>query len=174
MPLAQELNPIECKNVIQNFNETDIPQLNQLSFNGSFTFLDRLSFQVQIDKKQTAFTVGKFTTAHNGEDLNRNTGNQNPTVRVQKSAFTQSSPLSQLVFHSVNIKNYFPPLNGSNCFLTVQYDDQMKTKVDLSTNHVIISLTIQEFVTLLHNCERKILPFLTKLALVVQIHHFAG
>ena len=66
MPYIRELVPIESKNFVRNLNGTDNAELNQYSQNGSFTYFDRLSFQVQINKKQTSFTVTKLNTLHTG------------------------------------------------------------------------------------------------------------
>ena len=44
----------------------DTAESNQYSYNGSFTFFDRLSFWVQIEKKQTPSTVFKLNTVHTG------------------------------------------------------------------------------------------------------------
>ena len=66
MALAQELDPNDCKNVIRNLNVMDSAELNKYSCNGSFTYFDRLSFQVQIEKKQTPFSVTKLNTVHTG------------------------------------------------------------------------------------------------------------
>ena len=37
MPLSNELDPIGCENFIRNVNGTDSAELNQSSYNGSFT-----------------------------------------------------------------------------------------------------------------------------------------
>ena len=52
MPLPKKLDPNESINIIRNVNGTDSAELNQNCYNGSFTHFDRMSFQVQIEKKQ--------------------------------------------------------------------------------------------------------------------------
>ena len=49
-----------------NLNGTDSAKVNQFSCKGSITFSDRLSFCVQIEKKQTQFSVTKLNTVHTG------------------------------------------------------------------------------------------------------------
>ena len=65
-PLPEELDQNECKNNIQNISGTDSLLLNQYFYIGSFIYFDRLSFQVQIEKKQKLFTVTKLKTVHGG------------------------------------------------------------------------------------------------------------
>ena len=60
------MEPIDCKVVIRNLNGTDSTELNQYSYNDSVTHSDRLSFQVQIEKNQTPFTVTNLYTVHTG------------------------------------------------------------------------------------------------------------
>ena len=62
MPLPKQLEPTECKTSIQNPNGTDSTELNQHFYNSSLNYFDRLSFQVQIEKKQTSFTVTNLNT----------------------------------------------------------------------------------------------------------------
>ena len=66
LPLPKELNPNDCKTIVRNLNGTDNAELNQYTYNGSFTYFDRLSFPVQIQKNQTLFTVTKLNTVHTG------------------------------------------------------------------------------------------------------------
>ena len=66
MPLPKELDPREYKNKIRKPYEPDNAELNQNSYNGSFTIFDTLSFQNQIKKKQMPFTVTKLNTVHTG------------------------------------------------------------------------------------------------------------
>ena len=40
--------------------------MNQYSYNGSATYFGRLSFQLQIEKKQMLFTVINLNTVHTG------------------------------------------------------------------------------------------------------------
>ena len=56
------MNPIECKKLIQNLNGKDSAELNQYFYNDSFTYFDKRTFQVQIEKKQRPFTVNKLNT----------------------------------------------------------------------------------------------------------------
>ena len=51
MPLLKALDPNECKNFVRDLNGTDSAERNQYAYDGSFIYLDRLSFQVQIEKK---------------------------------------------------------------------------------------------------------------------------
>ena len=44
----------------------DSAGLNQYSYRGSFTYFDTLGFQVEIEKKQTPFTITKLNTVHTG------------------------------------------------------------------------------------------------------------
>ena len=46
MPLANELEPSECKNIIRSLNGTESAGLNHYTYNSSFTYIDGLSFQV--------------------------------------------------------------------------------------------------------------------------------
>ena len=48
--LSGELDPNQCTNFIRNVNGTDSAELNQSPYNGSSTYFDRLSFQVQIKR----------------------------------------------------------------------------------------------------------------------------
>ena len=57
---------MKVKKTIRNHNGTDSAELNQYACNGSFSYFDRLSFQLQIEKKQTPFTVTNLNTAHTG------------------------------------------------------------------------------------------------------------
>ena len=62
MPLPIEMNPFECEKTIGEFNGTDEAELNYYSPNGSFSYFDRLSFQVQIEKTPTRFNATKPNT----------------------------------------------------------------------------------------------------------------
>ena len=64
LPLPKEPDPNESKIFIRNLDGTDWDELKQKSYNGSFGYLDRLSFQVQKETEQTPVTVIKLTTAH--------------------------------------------------------------------------------------------------------------
>ena len=66
MPLPEELDPNEYKNVIRNLNGTDSLELNQYSSNGSVTYFDSLIFQAQFEKKQTEFTLTMLNTVYTG------------------------------------------------------------------------------------------------------------
>ena len=46
--------------IIRNLNGTDSVETNQKSYNGSFTYFEGQSFQNQIEKKKTPFTVSKL------------------------------------------------------------------------------------------------------------------
>ena len=66
MPLPKQLNPKDRKGIIRNLDGTDSAELNQFSYNGSFIYFDRLSFQVEIEEEQTPFTVTKMNTVQTG------------------------------------------------------------------------------------------------------------
>ena len=68
MTIPKELDPNECKNIIRFLNGTDSPELNQYSYNSSFTYFTNLpiSFQAEIERKQNPFTVTKLNTEHRG------------------------------------------------------------------------------------------------------------
>ena len=66
MLLPKKMDPNEQKNNIRNFKSTDSVELNQYFYNGSFTYFDGLSFQVQIEKKQLPSTVTKLNTVQIG------------------------------------------------------------------------------------------------------------
>ena len=51
VPLPKELDPIEGKNTIRYLNGRDSAELNQSFYNGSFSYFNRLSFQVQTEKE---------------------------------------------------------------------------------------------------------------------------
>ena len=57
---------MNVKKSSRNPNGTDSAELNQNSNNGSFAYFDKLTFQAQIEKKQTPFTVTKLNTVHAG------------------------------------------------------------------------------------------------------------
>ena len=64
--LPKELHLKECKTDMPNFSGTNIAELKQSFYNGSFKYFGRMGFQVQIEKKQTPFTVTKLNTVHTG------------------------------------------------------------------------------------------------------------
>ena len=66
MPSPKELNPIDCKNIMGNFNRTDSAERNQFNQEGSFTYFDRRSFHVQKEKKHIPFSVTKLNIVHTG------------------------------------------------------------------------------------------------------------
>ena len=66
MPLLKELGPNERKKNFRNLNVTDSTELYQCFYNGFFANSERLSFHVQIEKKQMPFTVIKLNTVHTG------------------------------------------------------------------------------------------------------------
>ena len=57
MSLPKKLDSNECKNTIRNLNGTDSAELNEFFFIGYFNYFDRLSFQVQVEKKQMPFIL---------------------------------------------------------------------------------------------------------------------
>ena len=54
---TKKLDPAQSKNIIRNLNAAAGVLLNQYSHNGFFSNVDRLSFQIQMENKQTLFTV---------------------------------------------------------------------------------------------------------------------
>ena len=60
MPLREKLEPNECKNNTPNVGGTDSAELYQFSDNGCFTWFNRLSFQVQIERKTGAIHCKLF------------------------------------------------------------------------------------------------------------------
>ena len=62
----KELDPKECNFIIQNQIGIDNLELTQYSFNGFFSFIDELSFQVRIIKKQTPFIVAQLNSVQTG------------------------------------------------------------------------------------------------------------
>ena len=64
MPLSKELDPNECKKFNRSPNAMDSPELNQYAFKQSFTYFDRLCFQVAIEEGQFPATVTKVITVH--------------------------------------------------------------------------------------------------------------
>ena len=64
------------------------------------------------------------------------TKNNNPNVADEEPYFTQNSLSSPIVFVSVNNKYYFPPMNDSDSFGTVDYHAPINIKADFSINHV--------------------------------------
>ena len=61
MPPTKKWDPNECRIFIQNLSSTDSTEVNKVSYNGSLTLFDRLSFRVRIESKQTPFNVTKKT-----------------------------------------------------------------------------------------------------------------
>ena len=66
MPVLEKLDPAECKFSFRNLNGLDSAEINQYSNKGAFTFFDRLTFEVQIEKRQTPFTVINLNTVNTG------------------------------------------------------------------------------------------------------------
>ena len=75
------------------------------------------------------------------EGLIMNTGNKNPIVIDEDLLFSQQSMYSPLVLDYVKNKYYFPLLNDSNSFGTVDKDAHMNAKIDSSINLVFKSDT---------------------------------
>ena len=66
LPLLKQLDPNESIKIIQNVKGTDSPELNEYSYYGSFTYSEKLSFQIEIEMKQVPFTPIKLNTVGNG------------------------------------------------------------------------------------------------------------
>ena len=72
-PLSKELGSNESKRFICNPKETDSAAVSLHYINGSFTYFDILSFQVQIEKKHNFFTIIKLSFVHTGVFTNQPT-----------------------------------------------------------------------------------------------------
>ena len=66
MHLPKTLDPNECKKIFVNPNGNNNAELNQFSYNGSFSYFAKLSFQVQIEKRKTPITVTKLNVVNTG------------------------------------------------------------------------------------------------------------
>ena len=71
-------------------------------------------------------------------------------------------------------KYIFPALNVSNNFATLDYNAHINTKIDFTTNHVFISMTVQELYTLHTVCGIERTQWLTILAMSVKNPQLAG
>ena len=79
----------------------------------------------------------------------------------------------KLVLDTINNK-FYPALNVSNTFATIDYDAHINTKIDYTNNHVFRSITVQELNTLHTICELERNQLLTILAMSVQNPQLAG
>ena len=66
MPLPNEVDLKEFKKPIRNLKRTDRAERKQPTYNGSFSYFDRLTFQVGNEQKQTISLVTKLITVHTG------------------------------------------------------------------------------------------------------------
>ena len=66
MPLSTTLDPLECKNLIRHLNGTDNKILNNFNYNKIFTLLEDHSFQEQLERFQTPFTVYQYNKIYTG------------------------------------------------------------------------------------------------------------
>ena len=57
---------LNAKKFIRNLNGTGSAEPNRNSFKSSFTYFDRLRFQLQIEKKKVPFAVTKMKTVRTG------------------------------------------------------------------------------------------------------------
>ena len=91
---------------------------------------------------------------------------------------THCSSKSQCIHHySLTVKKisyYFPPLNDSNSFGTVDYDNHMYTKIVNTSSHLFKSMTLQELDVLHHVSELERTQLLAILAMSVQNPQLAG
>ena len=95
MPCPNELDHIEGKKTIRNLNGTDSAELSQYTYKGSFTYFDRMRFQVQTEKKKTPFTVtemnfvgtGVFTYQPNNYDWITSTENSKSSCEGDQEHF---------------------------------------------------------------------------------------
>ena len=102
MPQPKELNPNKCQKFFQKLGATDSVELNQFFYKGSFTYFDRLSFQVQIEKKQTLFAVTKQKIVQTGVftyqpkicDWITSTDNSNSRCKDDKKYLTENDSWS--------------------------------------------------------------------------------
>ena len=66
MPLPNTLDPLECKNLIRHFTGTDNIISNNFTYNKIFTLLEDHSFQEQLERFQTPFTIYQFNKMYTG------------------------------------------------------------------------------------------------------------
>ena len=83
-----------------------------------------------------------FAIYHEGFKMK--TGNKSPIVVDEDLSFSQQPTSQRLVFDSLQSEFYFPSLNDSNSFGTVDYDCHNNTKIGCTHNHVYKFISIQE------------------------------
>ena len=107
-----------------------------------------------------------FVTYLDGFDMN--TGQPKP-----HSIIDQNNS-GKIQFDNSNQKYIIPALNISNSFATTDYDAHINTKIDITINHVIKSMTVQELNTVHTVCELERTQLLTILAMSVKNPQLAG
>ena len=101
-------------------------------------------------------------------------GNKKPIVVDGDPSLSQQSTFPPLVFNSIKNKDYFPPLNASDSVGTADYDAQIETQIDKSTNHLFKTMSFRELNTLPQICELQRTQLLTTIAMSGQNLNFAG
>ena len=104
-----------------------------------------------------------FVIYHEG--FKKKTGNKSSIVVDEDLSFSQQPTSQRLIFDSLQSEFYFPSLNDSNSFGTVDYDCHNITKIGCTTNHVYKFMSIQEHY--LWVCELERTQLLTKVAMSV-------
>ena len=106
--------------------------------------------------------------------FNMNTWTKNTITVHEQLPISHSSMSSPIVFDCVNNKYYFPPLNDSNTFSTVDYDASINMNMDYSINHETISKTTKELIKLRHISDLERKQWLTLITMSVRNPQLAG
>ena len=101
------------------------------------------------------------------EAFNMNIGNKTPIGAEKILTFSQKSTSSLLAFDSKK-GFYFPPLNDSNRFSTVDYDAHIIGKIEHSIDIVYLSMSIRVLNTIHHIYGLERTHLLVLLAMSVQ------
>ena len=101
------------------------------------------------------------------DGCNMHTGQPNP-----QSMFNENISGKIVLDNSNN--NFFPALNVSNNFATIDYNAHINTKLDYNINHVFRLMTVQKFNTLHTVCELERNQLLTGIARSVQNPQHSG
>ena len=102
------------------------------------------------------------------DGFDMNTGQSKPQSIIDQNIS------GKIQFDNSNQKYIIPPLDISNNFATIDYDDHINTKIDFTKNHVFISMTVQELNTLHTVCELERTQLVTILAMSVKNPQLAG
>ena len=112
------------------------------------------------------YFLNSFVTYREG--FNLNTGNKNASVVDENPSFSRQSMSSPLYYDCSKNKYYFPSLNVSKSFGTVEYDAHILTKIPFSINLVFKPMIIQELNILHYNCQLERKQLLTILSMSAQ------